>query len=132
MTIFVIRRRSIRKSFLVLLITLVPIVVTSIRRSKFLVRNRAQMIFDLVHVSGIEAPVVVAEVVERSEAVTLNPAGHVDVGVEVAPDQLSQIAKPRLPPVQAEVARAANRSPQSRLPENKDYVIEQINRFEIE
>src|SRR5438270_9791294 len=63
-TIGIIRRRAFGKPRFIFLVTLVPVFVTSIGRAKLLVRNRAQMIFDLVHVPRIEAPIVAAEVVQ--------------------------------------------------------------------
>jgi hypothetical protein len=53
----------------------------------------SQVIFDLVHVPVIEAPVVIAKGVETRQTITFDPAGHIDVRVEITPDQLAQTAK---------------------------------------
>ena len=89
-------------------------------------RDRAQMVLDLVHVLCREAPIVVSQVIEAGEAVALDAACHIDVRVEVAPDQLPQVSKYWFSSMQAKVARAANRTPQTILLKDEDDMIEQI------
>src|SRR6266704_1922933 len=87
--IVIVSGRAIGKPLLIFLISLMPVLVTSIRRAKCLVWNRSQVIFDLVHVPTVEAPVIIAKIVETRQAKAFNAAGHVDVRVEVTPNQLS-------------------------------------------
>src|SRR5438105_877159 len=63
-TIGIIRRRAIGKARLIFLVTLMPVLITAIGRAELLVRNRAQVFFNLMHVSRIEAPIVAIEIVQ--------------------------------------------------------------------
>ena len=58
-------------------------------------RNCAQVIFDLVHVLRVEAPIVIAKFIKTSKRVALDSSGHVDVRIEITPDQISDTSKQR-------------------------------------
>ena len=64
MPIRVVSWRAIGKALLIFLIALVPILVTSIRRLEFVMRNRAEVIFNLMHVASIEPPVVIPKFIQ--------------------------------------------------------------------
>ena len=55
-------------------------------------RNRAQVIFDPVHVPAREAPIVFAQIVEAGQAITLNPAGAIDVLEKLAQQAIRAIS----------------------------------------
>ena len=86
------------------------------------VRNLLQVALDLPDVAGREAPVVAAEVAQVGEAVAGDAARVIDVGVEVAPDELAQGAEDGPAPVQAEGARAGDGAPQTFLSEDEEDV----------
>src|SRR5438876_3057520 len=92
-TIVIVSWRPIRKASLVFFVSLVPVVVATIRRTQLLMRDRTQVIFNLVHIPLVETPVVISQLVKTGEAVALNATSHVNVGIEIAPNQLSQVAE---------------------------------------
>src|SRR5690349_19431503 len=93
--------------------------------------NGAQVIFDFVHVARVETPVVVPEFVQTRQRVTFDSSRHVDVWIKVAPDQIAQTSKAWFASLQTDVARARNRSPLTVILKNENYMIEQIDRFQV-
>ena len=87
-------------------------------------RNGAQVIFDLVHVPVIEAPIVIAQFVKARQCVTLDSSGHVDVRIEITPDEISETSKQRFTPVQTDIPRPCYRSPPAIFLKNEDHMIE--------
>src|SRR5947209_5426445 len=83
----------------------------AIRRAQRAVRDLDEVVLDLPHVGQRQAPVVPTKNAEIHELVARDPAGEVDVGIEVAPDQVADAAEDRLAAVQARVPRARDRTP---------------------
>ena len=90
------------------------------------------MIFDPVHVPRIEPPIIVPEFVKARHTVPLDPPGHIDIRVEVTPDELPQVSKQRLSSVQARVARPRDRSPKSIPLKHEDHMVQRVDRLEAE
>src|ERR1051326_2073694 len=84
------------------------------------VRNLLEVALDLPNVLRREAPVVASEFVEVGDAVAGDACRQVNVGVEVAPREQSQIAEDGAATVKAEVARAGDRTPQAAALKNED------------
>src|SRR6266508_395628 len=95
-------------------------------------RNSAQVVFDLVHVPCREAPIVIAQIVEARQSITFDSTRHVNVGIEVALNQLSQVTKTGPSSMQPNVSGAGDRTPAAVSMEHKVDVIEQVNRFYVQ
>src|ERR1044072_2364863 len=95
-------------------------------------RYRPQMVFDAMHIKCVEAPIVIAEIVKAGQSISFNTPGHINVRFEVAPNQLAQTSKQRFASMQADVARARNRTPKTVFLENKKNVVKQIYPLDIQ
>ena len=66
------------------------VLVSLIRRMKLTVRQLAQVIFNLRHISRRKAPIVISQIVKIREAVAFNSSGQIHVRIEITPSQISQ------------------------------------------
>src|SRR2546423_4432643 len=104
--------------------------VSFIGRDDLCVRYLAQVAFDFPDILEREAPVVISQFPQVRQPVACDPSRIIDVGIEIAPGEMPQAAKDGLAPMQAEVARARHRAPQSPSLKDEDDVVEFVLRFE--
>jgi hypothetical protein len=94
-------------------------------------RQHDQRLFDRPHVLRRQPPVIGAHHRPQvGDAVAADPAGQVDVGIDIAQGQVAQPAEQRLAAMQPGVTRARDRAPAARAAIDEDHVIELVDRLE--